>query len=180
MLKKNTILKFEIISTIIIMVLGTLLHFVYDWTNNNVIVGVISPVNESVWEHLKLLFYPMLLMLIVGYCYKGKNIPNYVCSKVIGIIVSVLFTVIFHYTYSGIIGESIELVDIGSFFVAVLLGQYISYKKMKSSYDCNKTLSIAILLIMFICFTVFTFFPPRINLFKDPIENLYGTKSSAK
>ena len=168
MLKKNPILKFEIISTILIMILGTILHFVYEWTNHNVFVGIYSPINESVWEHLKLLFYPMLLMIIIGYFCEGKKISGYLCAKVLGIIVAISFTVIFYYTYSGIIGKNFAPIDIGSFFISVLLGQYISYKKMKSNIHCNKFLAISILVIIFILFTIFTFFTPQINIFKDP------------
>ena len=174
MLKKNSVLKFEIISTIMIMILGTILHFEYDWTNNNVIVGIFSPVNESVWEHLKLLFYPMLLMLIIGNFCEGKNVPRYLCAKTLGIIVAISFTIIFYYTYSGIIGKNFAPIDIGSFFVAVILGQYVSYKKMKLNINCNKFLAISTLVSITIFFTIFTFHTPHINIFKDPITNMYG------
>ena len=73
MQKKNSILIFEIISTIFVMVLGTLLHFTYKWSNNNMLVGIFSPINESIWEHLKLMFFPMLITIIIGYLYKGKD-----------------------------------------------------------------------------------------------------------
>ena len=59
MLKKNSILIFEIISSIFIMILGTLLHFTFKWSNNNVLVGTFSAINESTWEHLKLIFFPI-------------------------------------------------------------------------------------------------------------------------
>ena len=84
--KKSFILKFEIISTIFIMIVGTLLHFTFGWSNNNPLVGTFSAVNESTWEHLKLLFFPMLISTIIGFSYKGKVIPNYLCAKVLGII----------------------------------------------------------------------------------------------
>ncbi len=174
MFKKNPILKFEIISTIIIMILGTILHFSYEWSNYNKFIGIFSATNESVWEHLKLLFYPMLLMIIVGYIYKGKEIPNYLCAKTIGIIIALSFTIVLHYTYSGIIGKDIAPIDIGTFFVAVLIGEYISYREMKKEKDCNKTIAITILVLLFLCFTIFTFWQPKINLFKDPQTSQYG------
>lgn len=87
MLKKNYILIFEIISTIFVMISGVLLHFTFGWSNNNVLIGTFSPVNESIWEHLKLLFFPMLITTIMGYFYEGKNICNYLCSKVLGFVI---------------------------------------------------------------------------------------------
>ena len=50
-----------IIGVIFVSAAGTLLHFVYSWTGNNSIIGLFAPVNESTWEHMKLLYFPMLL-----------------------------------------------------------------------------------------------------------------------
>lgn len=167
MQKKNSILIPEIISTIFVMILGTLLHFTYKWSGNNMLVGIFSPINESVWEHLKLIFFPMLITIIIGYFYKGKDFDNYLSSKVIGIIVMLSFTIIFYYTYSGIIGNNYAVIDIGTFFVAVLLGQIVSYKIMQTRFHGNNLISIIILVALLLCFVVFTFMPPSIALFKD-------------
>ena len=167
MQKKNSILIFEIISTIFVMVLGTLLHFTYKWSGNNVIVGIFSPINESIWEHLKLMFFPMLITIIIGYLYKGKDVDNYLSSKVIGTIVMLSFTIVFYYTYSGILGTNYTGVDVSIFFIAVALGQYVSYKLMKTKFHGNNIIGIIILLALLLCFVVFTFFPPNIALFKD-------------
>ena len=167
MQKKNSILKFEIISTIFVMVLGTLLHFTYKWSNNNMLVGIFSPINESIWEHLKLMFFPMLITIIIGYLYKGKDIDNYLSSKVIGTIVMLSFTIVFYYTYSGILGTNYTGVDVSIFFIAVALGQYVSYKLMKTKFHGNNITATIILLVLLLCFVIFTFFPPNIALFKD-------------
>lgn len=174
MSKKSFILKFEIISTIFIMVLGTLLHFTFGWFNNNPLVGTFSAINESTWEHLKLLFFPMLISTIIGYFYKGKVIPNYLCAKVLEIILSMSFVVVFFYTYTGIIGTNFAIVDIASFFIAVVLGQYVAYRKMDLTFSCNNLAPIIILLVLYLCFLIFTFFPPHIALFKDPITGMFG------
>ena len=167
MQKKNSILIFEIISTIFVMGLGTLLHFTYKWSNNNMLVGIFSPINESIWEHLKLMFFPMLITIIIGYLYKGKDIDNYLSSKVIGTVVMISFTIVFYYTYSGILGTNYAGVDVSIFFIAVALGQYVSYKLMKTKFHGNNIIVIIILLALLLCFVVFTFFPPNIALFKD-------------
>ena len=174
--KKSFILKFEIISTIFIMIVGTLLHFTFGWSNNNPLVGTFSAVNESTWEHLKLLFFPMLISTIIGFSYKGKVIPNYLCAKVLGIISAMFFVVIFFYTYVGIIGTNFAIVDIGSFFIAGFLSYYYSYKKIVTKkYRSNCTLfSILSIVILFGSFILFTLVPPKIGIFNDPITNTYG------
>ena len=102
-MNKNKIKKIQIFSIIFTFILGTLLHFTYKLSGNNQLVGVFSAVNESTWEHLKLVFFPMLLTIIIGYFYLGKDVKNYVYSKTIGIIVSMSFIIVFFYTYSGIL-----------------------------------------------------------------------------
>ena len=176
MLQKNSILFLEIISTVFIMIAGVLLHFAFEWSNYNMLVGTFSPVNESVWEHLKLLFFPMLISTMMVYFYKGKRVENYLCAKVVGILSSLSFTVLFFYTYTGIIGTNFAFVDISSFFIAVMIGERVAYQKMQAKCFCGNRITI-ILLILFLCFFIFTFFPPHIGLFKDPITGTFGIET---
>ncbi len=174
---KKTFLKYEIISTIFTMILGTLLHFTYEWSGNNTFIASFSAVNESTWEHLKLLFYPMLLTTIIGFFYIGKGSKNFLCARLLGILSSLLFTIIFFYTYTGIIGTNFAFIDISIFFVAVLLGEFISYKILLSSLKCNNYVAIFFIIFLLICFITFTYFPIKIGLFKDPITNSFGINS---
>ena len=174
MLKQKSILKFEIISTIFIIILGVIFHFIFEWSNENIFVATLSPVNESIWEHLKLLFFPMVITIILGYFYDEKNVENYLCAKTFGIIISMIFTVAAYYTYSGVIGKNIDAINIIIFVIAVIIGQYVSYKKMKSKFCCNNLVVIIILVILYLYFLVFTFYPPQIGLFKDPINGTFG------
>ena len=174
MKNKNSIFKFQIFSIIFTIILGTLLHFTFDWSGENLFVGSFSAVNESTWEHLKLLFFPMLLTTIIGYFYIGKDNPNFLCAKVIGILVSTIFIIIFFYTYTGILGTNFSVLDIGSFFVAVLLGEYTVYKILSSNFLCNANVAFIVLILLLFCFIFFTYVPPQIGLFKDPISNSFG------
>ncbi len=170
----SKIRNYQIVSSIFACTAGTLLHFTYEFFGENMLVASFSAVNESVWEHLKLLFFPMLLSTIIGYFYIGKSTSNFLCSKVLGILASMSFIIIFFYTYTGIIGKSIVFIDIASFFVAVILGEYLAYKLMISNFKCNNIIAIIILATTLICFIVFTYFTPNIGLFKDPVTSQYG------
>jgi len=171
---KNKIKNYQIFSVIFTFILGTLLHFIFKWSGENAFVASFSAINESVWEHLKLLYFPMLLTLIIGYFYIGKNVPNFLCSKVIGIVISMLFTTIFFYTYSGILGTNIAIIDISSFFAATILGEYVAYKLMNNMSKCNNKVTIFILIFIGICFVTFTYFVPELGIFKDPLTGQYG------
>ena len=171
MKKTKITLKFQLFSIIFTLITGTLLHFAYEWSNNNIIVAAFSAVNESIWEHLKLVFYPMLLMTIVGYLFFGKNISNYLTARVEGIIIAMSFIIVFFYTYTGILGTNYAILDIGSFFIAVLMGEIFAYKTINSKSKSNEKLSVFVLIIILISFIIFTYSPPKIGLFKDPITN---------
>lgn len=173
-MENTKIRNYQIASAIFVCIVGTLLHFTYKFFGENNFVALFSAVNESVWEHLKLLFFPMFFSTIIGYFYIQKNAPNFLCSKTLEIITSMLFIIIFFYTYTGIIGKSIVFIDIASFFIAVILAEYLAYKLMVSNFKCNNIIAIIILTIILICFVVFTYYTPRIEIFRDPVSNKYG------
>ena len=174
MVKQFSILKFEIINTIFILILGTLLHFTFEWSNQNAIVGSFSAINESTWEHLKLLFFPMLITTIIGYFYLRPTTPSFLCARISSIISSLLFTIIFFYTYTGILGTNIAILNIATFYIATIIGECISYKIMLSNFNCNNKISLIILCILFLSFITFTYFPLKIGLFEDPLTNTHG------
>jgi len=171
---KKSILIFQILSAIFTIILGTILHFTYEWSNKSLLLGTFSAVNESTWEHLKLLFFPMLITIIIGYFYIGNNIPNFLCAKTIGIIISILFNVIFFYTYTGVLGTNFAILNILTFIFSAILGEYVAYMVMVSNFSCNNIIAIITLIILSLCFVIFTFSPPKIGLFKDPISNVFG------
>ncbi len=176
-MEKKKIIRFQIFSVIFTWILGTILHFLYEWSEDNKIIASFSAVNESTWEHLKLVFFPMLITTIVGFLVIGKDNKKFWCAKTIGIILAMSFIIVFFYTYTGIIGTNFAILDIGSFFVAVILGEYVAYKIMTNDeykLKCNKRIAVIGLICILLCFIIFTYLPPHIGLFKDPISNGYG------
>ena len=158
---------YQLFSIFFDFILGTILHFTYKWSGNNSLVAIFSSINESVWEHLKLLFFPMLITTIMGSFYFRNKVPNFFCSKVFGIFIAISFTIVFFYTYAGILGINLAIVDISSFFIAVILGEFISYLLIINKTKCNIILSSLFIILMVLFFTVFTFNPPSIGLFYD-------------
>lgn len=176
----NNILKnFHIVSAIFVMVLGTILHFTYDWSGKNSFVALFSAINESTWEHLKLIFFPMLLTSILGYIF-FKSVNCYWCARAIGMLVSLTFTLAFFYTYSGVLGKNIAIIDIISFFISVILGELTSYILMNNNIPCNKSFAFLFIVSIASLFVLFTFNPPNIGLFKDPIDGSYGIKNNSR
>lgn len=176
-IKTSKLLKIELIVTILELILGTLLHFIYEWSGNNVIIASFSAVNESVWEHLKLVFYPMLILGLIEY-YFVKNIANnYIEAKAIGTFTAISFIVISFFTYTGIIGTNFFIIYILIFIISIILGEWTSYKLMKRKNESTiqtKILAGGILIFLLSCFIIFTYVTPQVNLFRDFTNGTYG------
>lgn len=172
----KTLLKLDIIGFVFVSVIGTLAHFVFEWSGNNTVVGLFCPINESPWEHLKLIFFPYLIWTVAQYfiMHKSKNIFP---AKFIGVFVGMVTTLSFFYTYTGIIGKNIDLLNIASFFIGVFCAFAVDYTVIKSYKLQSVSANIISIILFAVCgtiFILFTFAPPIIPLFKDPITSSYG------
>ena len=159
-----------------ISLLGSVLHFTFEWSGYNPIVGAFSAVNESVWEHLKLGFWPAILWAIIEHRQIKKEANNFFVAKtVVAYAITATIPAIF-YSYTLFTGESIFVIDILSFIVAVIIGQYLSYRLLihKQLSDKMEKLALVALLLLAAAFIVFTFTPPHLPPFQDPISGEYG------
>jgi len=175
-MEKRRILFFELVGIIFIIVFGSILHFTFEWSGRQAVVGVFSAVNESVWEHLKLGFWPAVVFALIEFKYLKKATNNFLFAKTIGIyLIPVVIMVIF-YSYTAILGESILVIDILSFVIAVIVGQLVSYRLLTWKtlpYNLDRVSLTALILLGF-AFVLFTFYPPQLPLFQDPITGEYG------
>ncbi len=166
----------EITGFIFVSILGTIGHFVFEWLGRSPIVGLFFPVNESVWEHLKLLFFPYFLWSTAEY-FTAEKRPAYFASKIKGVLAGMLFIVAFFYTYSGATGNVSTFFDVLSFFVGTATAfavSYISLNNQKTGSKAGEILSIILFIVISILFFLFTFSPPLIPLFEDPQNFTYG------
>ncbi|MCH5321865.1 MAG: hypothetical protein J1E36_08865 [Eubacterium sp.] len=167
--------NYSIIGFVFVGIIGSISHFVFGWSNYTTAIGCFFPVNESTWEHLKLIFFPYLIWAIAEY-YLLKKEKGVLISKCIGVISGMLAVVIFFYTYTGVSGKSIGLLNILSFFIGVGTAFLVDYFLIKSKKlsSANETIALAVFIIIGALFFIFTFAPPLIPLFKDPINSTYG------
>ena len=176
--RKRLILWFELAGIVFITILGSMLHFTFELSGNQPLVGVFSAVNESVWEHLKIAFWPALLYLILEFRYLFKKSNNFFFAKTLGICSILLVIPIIFYSYTAFLEENL-IIDIGSFIFAIIVGQLISHKLLthKKLAKIFELVSIVGLLVLVFAFIVFTFYPPKVQLFQDPITGEYGINS---
>ena len=155
---------------------GTLLHFLYDWTNQSIFAAPFSAVNESTWEHMKLLFFPMMIFTLIESLFLKKKIPTFRCVKWIGISVGLILIPVLFYTYNGAFGPSPDFVNISIFFISAAVSYWLETKLLQNEdFPCHTSfIPLALLLLNAVLFVVFTFQTPEIPLFQDPVTLLYG------
>ena len=155
--------------------LGTLLHFLYEWLGGAAWIAPFSGVNESTWEHMKLLFWPMLLFAIVEYFFFRER-EDFWCIKLRGILVVLCLIPVLFYTYNGVIGKSPDYINITIFFLSAATAYlYEARLFSKDAPACRRPrAAFSILCIIALFFVIFTFRTPTIGLFRDPLTGGYG------
>lgn len=156
---------------------GSILHFVYDWSEKSNWIAFFVPVNESTWEHLKLLFFPLLIFSIIEYFVIGRHYPSFLPAKAISILCGMFLIVALFYTYSGILGSHILIIDILIFMMATASSAFLCWA-FTAQHEKIKPIcvivSIALLIMVTCCFVLFTYYTPEIGLFLDPVTQNYG------
>jgi hypothetical protein len=171
----RSVLKWELIGIATISILGAILHFVFDWSGQWEPLGVIAAVNESVWEHFKIGFWPALLYAIVEYPFLKKYTNNFLIAKAACVYVIPVTIAIVFYSYTSVFGQEILLVDISIFVLAIALGQLASYRILTLSQLQRwfNGLGVFLIIILAVAFGVFTFYPPHLSIFLDA-TGVYG------
>lgn len=173
---KRAISFWQMAGFIFTAVAGTLLHFLFDWTGGSPAAALFSAVNESIWEHLKLLFYPMVIFALTEYFLWGKETESFWWIKLIGVLFGLVLIPVVYDTYTGILGVNADWFNIAIFFLAAGAVYWLETKLFQRDFVCSLNPGIAVLLLAALAalFTVFTFLPPWIPFFQDPVTGGYG------
>ncbi len=172
-----TILIYEIVGMVFIILLGCALHFTYALSRRNPVVGVFSAVNESIWEHLKMAFWPSVLYLIAEYALLSNFGCNFFFSKIAGTLITIIIIPTIFYSYTTLTKRNILAIDICTFVVAVVVGQLssftlLTYEVLPQIFDI---FGFVVTVLLAAVFAVFTFYPPHLPIFKDSVTGKYGT-----
>lgn len=154
---------------IFVWILGTLLHFAYSLSGSNFIIGLFTPINESIWEHTKLIFFPMLFYSLYINKNQKETFPAITSAMLFSSFLGVMLIITLFYTYSGILGYNLAIVDISIFYASVVLAFYVAYCLTLSEKITNHTNILILLCIsMVIIYMIFSVIPPEIPLFFEP------------
>ncbi|MBQ9163057.1 MAG: hypothetical protein IJX74_07270 [Clostridia bacterium] len=172
---KRSISLWQLIGFAVTSLGGTVLHFLYDWTGGSVLVAPFSGVNESTWEHMKLLFWPMLIFAIVqSFFFKERE--DFWCVKLKGILLGLVLIPVLFYTYNGVIGRSPDWINIAIFFISAAVAYLYETRQFNNGTTVcrSQKIAFAVLGVIALLFAVFTFATPQIGIFKDPLTGTYG------
>ena len=172
---KRSIGLWQLMGFAVTSLTGTILHFLYDWLGQSNFIAPFSGINESTWEHMKLLFWPMFIFAIVqSFFFRERE--NFWCIKLRGILLGIVIIPVIFYTYNGVIGRSPDWINIAIFFISAAIA-YIYETRIFNigTVVCkNPKIPIVLLCLIAVLFAIFTFLTPQIGIFKDPLTGTYG------
>ena len=116
MVMKKESARMQFIGFALTVLGGTLLHFLYRWTNKSLLIAPFSAVNESTWEHMKLMYFPLIIFALIQSRFL-KNHKSFWCVKLVGIMTGLILIPVLFYTYNGAFGKSSSTVNIAFFIL---------------------------------------------------------------
>ena len=172
---KRSIGNWETLGFGVTALAGTILHFLYDWLGEAAWIAPFSGVNESTWEHMKLLFWPMFIYAVVQSFFLGDT-EGFWCVKLRGLLLGLALIPTLFYTYNGAVGKSPDWLNIAIFFICAAVA-YIFETRLFNSQKvrCHMPKAAFITLcVIAALFVIFTFVTPTLGIFRDPVTNSYG------
>lgn len=168
--------KSRIISTITIFILCFFIHFGYDILPNPV-SAIFFPVNESIWEHMKMLYTAIIFNGLIDYFIMKKfkiNFNNFFLNLFVTATISIPIYLVMYLPFYYKIGPKMIL-NISTLFITILITQIISFYILKRN-NIKKLNTVSFILIMFnyIVFGYLTYYPIQTDLFFDSLEEKYG------
>jgi hypothetical protein len=165
---KKRLLVWDTSGVLLIAVFGKSLRFAFELSNFWKPVAVIAAVNESTWEHLKMVFWPGLVFSLLEYNFLKGWVSNFWIAKLSSLLIMPLVIAFGWYGIVAIAEENIFIINIVLFTAAIVLGQWASYQIMKTNSltSIDQRVGIAGIMLLTLAFGLFTFFPPKIFLFE--------------
>lgn len=156
---------------------GTLLHFLYDWSGRSSLVGAFSAVNESTWEHMKLLFVPLFLFTMLEFLVFAESYANFFAAKGAALLAALASIPVLFYTLTGAFGKTPAFVNIAIYYAAALVFFLLGFFLLTSGFLRSgiwQVLSFALYWLLAFAFVYFTYRPLPLPLFIDPTTGLTG------
>ncbi len=163
--------KKNLISFFVIGIIGAVSHFVYGWSGENAFVGLFFPVNESIWEHLKLIFFPAGIYFLIEYFLMEENQENYIFASIKSIFCGMFTIVTIYYVITGVLGKNVDFINITIYFIALITVIAKRNKLLQAQENYSKTFTLILsflAVITTVLFMVWSYNPPLLGIFAIP------------
>jgi len=172
----RSILKWEVAGIPFVVILGSVLHFAFAWSGYLRPLALVAAVNESVWEHLKLAFWPSLLWTLMECRVLKIDARSFWAAKGFALLLAPILIVIIFYGYTSLLGRNIIALDIATFVIAITAAQLVSAQLVKANFQTVwlRTIGIALLVCQLVAYSAFTFHTPPFAMFEDPRNGIRG------
>ena len=168
-------LKFYIFNTICIFFLCFISHFIYE-IFPNVMTSIFFPVNESIFEHMKLFYTPYLidtLLLFLFFLKLPLVYHNFLLSGIVSAIFSSILYLIIYLPVYFIFGNNLVF-DISLLIIVIFISQILLLKILKKDEIKYNNFVLILIIFIYIMFGYFTYNPLHNFLFLDKKESKYG------
>lgn len=168
--------KLKFITFFITLCLTFLCHFMYDWFPNT-LTSIFFPVNESIWEHMKMLFTTILIGGLIEYIIiKKQNLKfnNILLILFFKSLVSIPIFLLFYLPLYYIFGENMVISITIMTIVLILIEIFSFYLLHINEIKYQGVISIVLIILSYIIFSLLTYYPPKTELFYDKTKNKYG------
>lgn len=154
---------------------GFFMHIFYELSNYSRVVGLFTPINESLWEQLKRLFFPYLIFSIILYFFTKRNTKTILFGNFIALLVGICLFINISYTIHGAFGINHTLINMGIQIICTGATYFLCmYFFSHHTFSIRNTYGFLLFVLLFLVFTVFTFLPPRVPLFQDSHTKSFG------
>lgn len=174
---RRRLLVWELAGFLWVAAAGTLLHFTYDWSGGSAVAAAFSAVNESTWEHMKLLFVPLFLFTVVQAGFLGRTYPNLLAVRAVTTLVGLGLIPVLFYTYGGVLGYTVAWANIAVFYLSALAAFALDVRLLRRGWfsaPWQQLLGLLVLWVLAFAFVWCTFCPPELGLWQPPETGCFG------
>ena len=171
------LLHWEIAGFVVTGAAGPLLHFAYAWSGENSLIAAFAAVNESTWEHMKILFFPLFLVTLLEMTVFTERHRNFLAVKAVSVLAATALIPVAYYTYTGILGFGVMAADVAIFYLGAALSTLLTWRLLERGRLAGGWLQMGGLLLLWglaFLFVWFTYRTPHIALFQDPLTGGFG------
>ena len=169
MLKRIKPETYTLIGILVLFVVGSLFHFLYSLTGECFIVALFVPINESIFEHTKMVVLPIFIWWFIFYLFRKKDlfVNAWFTSAIIAMISAIIAIPMLFYFYSQAFGIESLVIDILILLVSLAIGQILGLHYYRHGKGIEYHFAIVLMIVIIILFAFFTINPPAFPIFNS-------------